>query len=122
MSKYKIIHKNDIKSQEFVPGCNFTRLITGPKDDSNRFMLTHMIINPGSLTEGAYMNKDEGFYVLNGEVSITIDNEKFILYSGDALFIPQKVDKKIQNNTNTPVELLAIICPSKTSEELLSEK
>ena len=28
----------------------------------------------------------------------------------------------IQNNTDKPVELLAIICPSKTSEELLSEK
>ena len=96
-------------------------MVTLPKDDSDRFMLSVMTVAPGvKMPEGAYGDKDEAIYVLKGQFKLTFKNETIILNPGDALFIPMGEASSMENPGNVTTELVAVIAPSKNSEELES--
>ncbi|MBI1662122.1 MAG: cupin domain-containing protein [Nitrosopumilus sp.] len=53
----------------------------------------------------------EGFYVLEGEVSFTVDQKEIIAPQGTFLNIPPNVIHSFKNNTNQLAKILVILAP-----------
>ena len=117
--KITVTNINDAPARKFQEGVISRRMVTLPKDDSDRFMLSIMTVAPGTkIPEGAYDDKDEAIYVIKGQFKLTFKNETITLNPGDALFIPMGEASSMENPGSETTELLAVIAPSKNSEEL----
>tara|TARA_B100000315_G_scaffold259716_1_gene316831 strand:- start:553 stop:921 length:369 start_codon:yes stop_codon:yes gene_type:complete len=117
--KITVTNINDAPARKFQEGVISRRMVTLPKDDSDRFMLSIMTVAPGTkMPEGAYDDKDEAIYVIKGQFKLTFKNETITLNPGDALFIPMGEASSMENPGSETTELLAVIAPSKNSEEL----
>ena len=53
----------------------------------------------------------EGFYVLEGEVTFTVDGKEIIAKSGTAVNIPPNVIHSFKNKTNKLAKMLIILAP-----------
>jgi len=113
-----IVRSKDIVPKELGSGLYSKRLITGPKDGCNRFMLSLLRIEPGASSKGKYEDKDEAIYVLRGILQIIGLQGRVSLNPGDVVFIPADTVIELSNEGPVDVEALAVIAPSKTEEEL----
>ena len=57
-------------------------------------------------------NGDEFLYVLEGVVTLYVDNEKFVLYPGDSTLIHSQHPHNWINLTNNVVRILTVNCPN----------
>ena len=113
-----IVHSSKVQPKILGKGVASRRLITGPKDGSHRFMVSLLHLDPGSLTEGVYEDKDEALYLLNGQLTFQWDDGHALAGPGDAVFIPMGTRVEMNNSGPEAAELVAVIAPSKTLSEL----
>ena len=107
-----------IEGKLLEKGVKSIRLITGPKDASDRFMMSLVTVEPGANSEGIYEDKDEALYILQGRLSLRWDGKVEVVGPSDAVFIPMGKRWNMENKEATDVKLIAVISPSKTSDEL----
>ena len=74
------------------------------------FML--MPMNENRKIELYSHNGDEFLYVLEGVVTLYVDNEKHVLYPGDSMLIHSKQPHNWINLTNNVVRILTVNCPN----------
>ena len=55
---------------------------------------------------------DEFIYVLEGVVTLYVDNEKYVLYPGDSILIHSQQQHNWINLTNNVVRILTVNCPN----------
>ena len=113
-----VVKSGSIKAKVLEKGVNSVRLITGPKDASDRFMMSLLTVEPGASSEGIYEDKDEALYILQGRLSLEWDGKAEVVGPGDAVFIPMGQRWDMENKEEVAVKLIAIISPSKKSSEL----
>jgi quercetin dioxygenase-like cupin family protein len=86
-------------------------LLCGP-DTAGGFALHH-----GTLTPGAgpplhvHSREDETFYILAGEVEVTIGDQRDTLRAGDCVFLPRGIPHRLQNLGPDTAQLLLLIHP-----------
>jgi len=66
---------------------------------------------PGAPGPPRHMHRsyDEGFYVLNGTMSFSIDNDRFESPAGSFVWIPRGAAHSFQNTSERPATLLVIV-------------
>ena len=53
----------------------------------------------------------EGFYVLEGEITFTVDGKEIVAKSGTFVNIPPNVTHSFKNKTNNLAKMLVILAP-----------
>lgn len=111
MSTYKIIRKNKgVKS--IVLGDNQTEKLSG-LDTSGKFLLIEQDDEPGvKIPLHVHKNEDELFRVIEGEMKMTIDNNTFILKSGDTAFCPRGLPHSWEAIGNKRLKTILFVIPS----------
>ncbi len=116
--KLTIVHSQDINEKMLAKGVFSKRLITGPKDGSDRFMLSLLRMEPGSSNSGVYTEKDEAIFILKGCLKIKKEGKDEELAAGDTVFIPMGTFTDMKNTGPEALQAIAVIAPSKRAEEL----
>jgi quercetin dioxygenase-like cupin family protein len=54
---------------------------------------------------------DEAFYVLDGELTVQVDDQVTTAHSGELIFVPRGVPHTLANLTEAPARLLLVLTP-----------
>jgi quercetin dioxygenase-like cupin family protein len=108
----------DVKITEPNAGKHFAIVgdinsILASKDDTEgKYSVVEIKIFPdGGPMPHIQTREHEGFYVLEGEVTFTVDRKEIIASRGTFLNIPPNVIHSFKNNTNQLAKILVILAP-----------
>jgi len=94
--------------------------VTGA-DSGGNFALGYLTAGPMSGPPlHMHTREDEWFYILKGEMTFQVGNERITAGPGTSIFAPRYVPHTWQNLTDEPVEALALVTPS-NFENFLAE-
>ena len=86
--------------------------LLGGSDTGDGFALHHGSLDPGAGPPmHIHTREDQTFYVLAGEIEVTVGGERDILRAGDSVFLPRGIPHRLENLTSQSAELLLIIHP-----------
>lgn len=90
-----------------VPGFHFTGY-TAPSRGATEICSWRLQIEPGALSEVHWLDHEEIFLLLEGELTVSVAGEEIKLATGDALAVPARSPLQIANRENLPA--CAIVC------------
>ncbi len=95
-----------------VVGDVYRFLATG--DDTNgKYALWEAIVTPGGgPPPHVHSREEEGFYVLEGEITFTIDGKRLVATAGLFANIPVGVPHSFKNESNRPAKMLISVAPA----------
>jgi mannose-6-phosphate isomerase-like protein (cupin superfamily) len=85
------------------------------------FIFEHTHMGEGGPPRHVHHEQDEWFYVVRGEFTIEVGEDKFRLKPGDSLFAPRKVPHAWAHVGDGPGSLITIVSPVGTFETFLRE-
>ena len=95
-----------------VVGDVYHLLATG-KEADGKYALIEAIVPPGGgPPPHSHSREEEGFYVLEGELRITVDGEPFVAHRGDFVNLPIGSLHSFTNATDKPAKMLITLAPS----------
>jgi mannose-6-phosphate isomerase-like protein (cupin superfamily) len=101
--------------EEFIAGDNtiLRELLHPDKTDLNlRYSLAHALLKPGLTSQPHKLKTSEVYYILEGEGTMYINEEKAKVRSGQAIYIPPHSKQYIQNTGTTDLKFLCIVDPA----------
>jgi quercetin dioxygenase-like cupin family protein len=95
-----------------VVGDVYRFLATG--DDTNgKYALWEAIVPPGGgPPPHVHSREEEGFYILEGEITFTIDSEPLVATAGMFANMPVGVPHSFKNASNRPAKMLISVAPA----------
>ena len=97
--------KNKYKKKKnifFRPWGRYTNLFYG-----KNFLIKEMFVKPkGILSLQKHYHRSEHWFVTAGKPKVTLNSKKFILKTGDNIFIPLGAIHRIENSSNKPVRII----------------
>ncbi|MBD3255357.1 MAG: cupin domain-containing protein [Candidatus Lokiarchaeota archaeon] len=78
--------------------------------------IVHIELKPGEALKKHITPVDVTFYVLEGEGSVEIGEERKDVIKGQLIFSPAKIPHKLLNNSDKDFSFLVIKTPTPTSE------
>ena len=107
----KKIELKDAKSYQAPKHYNMTafRLHGKEESDAQKFSvgLSHFL--PGGGAEYVVVPVEIVYFVLEGEITISTESEKFILKQWDSIHISPGEGREVINETNKPASMLVIV-------------
>lgn len=106
--KEDLIVRGDKRSKVILPGSDnvIYEMLTPGNNDNLEFAIMNLSPNTSSCNGFIYHNGYEISYVLEGEVNLYFDNEKFTLYKGDSIKIPAGINHRWENNSESNSKLI----------------
>ena len=82
--------------------------------DTPRFNLALVTIQPGSTGPGAHAHaaEDDSFYILEGELTFTLDGEQLVAEAGTFVLIPPGVPHAFANRGEAVVRCINVHAPA----------
>ncbi|MEU1430321.1 cupin domain-containing protein [Nocardia sp. NPDC005746] len=111
-----VVHAADIQSHE-MHGSRFTPLIR-PAVGSSELCVWRLEIAPGTQGVAHRIHREEGFVVLAGSITLTIQGESARLAAGDAGVAPADSVIRLDNPSDRTAEVL-VTAPVGFTGELL---
>ena len=92
-------------------------------DDTPRFNLAVITIDPRreSPEPHVHPNEDNSFYVLEGELTFTVDGSEIAARAGTFVFVPPGVRHTFANRGDAPVRLINVHAPAGFDRRLAGE-
>jgi mannose-6-phosphate isomerase-like protein (cupin superfamily) len=83
-------------------------------DDTARFNLALITIQPGRHGPGthAHADEDDSFYVLEGELTFTVDGEEIVGGPGTFVLVPPGVPHDFANRGDAAVRMVNVHAPA----------
>ena len=107
----KILHAGEGKKIS-VAGDMYTFLAEG-EDTSRSYALWEAVVPPGGGPPPHIQSReDEGFYVLEGEISFVADGQKVIARKGTFLNVPRGVLHTFKNEGDSDARMLILVAPA----------
>jgi quercetin dioxygenase-like cupin family protein len=95
-----------------VVGDVYHLLATG-KETDGKYALIEAIVPPGGgPPPHKHSREEEGFFVLEGELRITVDGEPFVARPGDFVNLPVGSLHSFTNATDKPAKMLITLVPA----------
>jgi quercetin dioxygenase-like cupin family protein len=95
-----------------VLGDVYRFLVVGD-DTAGRYALWEAVVAPGcGPPPHTHSREEEGFYVLDGEVTFTIGDERVVAGPGTFANMPTGSLHTFRNNTDRPVRMLISVAPA----------
>lgn len=84
-----------------------------PADATNgTYALWEALVPPGGPPPHAYSREEEGFYVLDGEITFTVNGERVVAGPGTFANIPVGSVHSFKNEGDRPVRMLISVAPA----------
>jgi mannose-6-phosphate isomerase-like protein (cupin superfamily) len=100
-------------SQKFLLFGTHLTIVTDEKETDSRYDLIDGILQPGTETPPHLHTKySEDIYVLEGELTVYIDDQALVLHPGERCFIPIGKPHVVASTGTTPSRALTIAAPS----------
>jgi quercetin dioxygenase-like cupin family protein len=81
--------------------------------DTPRFTLSIIDFAAGRVLDAhAHADEDDSFYILEGELTFTLDGEDVVAPAGTFVLVPPGVEHGFRNDTDAPVRILNVHAPA----------
>jgi quercetin dioxygenase-like cupin family protein len=88
-------------------------------DTGGKYCLLEVSLASGmGVPRHMHTREDEAYYVLSGELEVTVGDEAFILRAGDTLIAPRDIPHQLRNSGNVENHYLLVFSPSGFEEFL----
>jgi quercetin dioxygenase-like cupin family protein len=95
-----------------VVGDVYRFLATG-EDTNGRYALWEAIVGPGGgPPPHVHSREEEGFYVLDGEITFTVDGERVVATAGTFANMPVGTPHSFKNESDRPARMLISVAPA----------
>jgi quercetin dioxygenase-like cupin family protein len=95
-----------------VVGDVYRFLVTG-EETNGKYALFEGIVPPGGgPPPHVHTREVEGFYVLEGEITFTIDGERVVATAGMSANMPVGTPHSFKNESNKPAKMLITVAPA----------
>jgi quercetin dioxygenase-like cupin family protein len=112
MTHQPIVRKTDEGRTIGVVGDVYRFLATG-EDTNGKYALWEAVVPPGGgPPPHIHSREEEGFYVLEGEISVTVGEEHFIVQAGMFANMPVGSLHSFQNESRTTARMLISVAPA----------
>jgi quercetin dioxygenase-like cupin family protein len=83
------------------------------EDTGGKYCLLEVGLAPGmGVPRHTHTREDEVYYVLAGELEVTVGEERFVLKPGDTLMAPRDIPHQLRNSGNVENHYLLVFSPS----------
>lgn len=95
-----------------VVGDVYRFLATG-EDTNDKYALWEAIVPPGGgPPPHVHSREEEGFYVLDGEITFTVNGEKIVAKAGMFANMPVGTSHSFKNESDRPAKMLISVAPA----------
>ena len=95
-----------------VVGDVYRFLATG-EDTNGRYAIWEAIVPPGGgPPPHVHSREEEGFYVLEGEITFTVNGERLVATAGTFANMPVGTPHSFKNESDKPVKMLLSVTPA----------
>jgi quercetin dioxygenase-like cupin family protein len=90
-------------------------------DTGGAYCLLEVSLAPGmGVPRHTHTREDEVYFVLAGELEVTVGDEIFVLQAGDTLLAPRDIPHELRNSGNTTNHYLLVFSPSGFEEFMMA--
>ena len=90
-------------------------------DTGGAYCLLEVSLAPGmSVPRHTHTREDEAYFVLAGELEVTVGEKTFVLRPGDDLLAPRDIPHQLRNSGNTTNHYLLVFSPSGFEEFIVA--
>ena len=94
--------------------------LSGP-DTGGAYCLLEVSLAPGmGVPRHTHSREDEVYFVLTGELEVTVGVKTFVLGPGDTLLAPRDIPHELRNSGNTTNHYLLVFSPSGFEEFIMA--
>jgi quercetin dioxygenase-like cupin family protein len=94
------------------PGDRYTFLVTGEESGGSMFALDCVVGAGGGPPPHRHLEEGELFYVFDGTLSFTADDETHTVSAGESVFVPRGITHSYRNVGEADVRMIAIYTPA----------
>ena len=121
MISYVIRSKDGIKGELHGVVGTFNVLIYKEICGAKKFSLLINVTNPHIDSKAHSHDEEHGFYILEGEAKIELDEKHYQVGPGTAIFVPAGVTHKLVCSGDVPVRYIVVYAPPGPEQELKKE-
>jgi quercetin dioxygenase-like cupin family protein len=89
------------------------RFLATGEDTNYKYALFEAIVSPGGgPPPHVHSREEEGFYILEGEITFTINGERVVATAGTFANMPVGTPHSFKNETNKPAKMLVSVAPA----------
>ena len=112
MTNMPLIRKPNEGRTIAVVGDVYRFLATGD-DTSGKYAIWEAIVPPGGgPPPHVHSREEEGFYILDGEITFTVNGEKIVATAGMFANVPVGTPHSFKNESDRPAKLLISVAPA----------
>src|SRR5262245_3757018 len=105
--------KHQPKSKRYYFDVGIGSICLSGADTGGRYCLLEVGLAPGmSVPRHTHTREDEAYFVLSGELEVTVGHEVFILKTGDTLMAPGDIPHRLRNSGNDENHYLLAFSPA----------
>jgi|SRR5215472_7527550 len=105
--------KHQPKSTRYYFDVGIGSVCLSGADTGGAFCLLEVSLAPGiGVPRHTHTREDESYYVISGELEVTVGDEVFVLKAGDSLMAPRNIPHEIRNSGNVENHFLVVFSPS----------
>jgi quercetin dioxygenase-like cupin family protein len=105
--------KHQPRSKRFYFDVGLGSVCLSGKDTGGAYCLLEVSLAPGmAVPRHTHSCEDEVYFVLAGELEVTVGKKPFVLRPGDTLLAPRDIPHELRNSGNTTNHYLLVFSPS----------
>ena len=105
--------KHQPRSKRFYFDVGLGSVCLSGKDTGGAYCLLEVSLAPGmSVPRHMHTREDEVYFVLAGELEVTVGENTFVLQPGDTLLAPRDIPHQLRNSGNLTNHYLLVFSPS----------
>src|SRR6478735_4799731 len=100
--------------------CDVYRFLATADDTNGRYALWEALVPPGGgPPPRVHSREEEGFYVLEGEITFTVNGERILATAGTFANMPVGTPHSFKNESTKPARMLISVAPAGLEEMFL---
>src|SRR5262244_4101567 len=113
--------KHQPRSKRFYFDVGLGSVCLSGIDTGGAYCLLEVSLAPGiGVPRHMHTREDEVYFILAGELEVTVGEKIFVLRPGDTLLAPRDIPHKLRNSSDTTNHYLLIFSPSGFEEFIMA--
>ena len=89
------------------------RFLATGEDTNGKYALIEALVGPGGgPPPHVHSREEEGFYILEGEITFTVNGERVVATAGTFANVPVGTPHSFKNESNKPAKMLTSVAPA----------
>src|SRR5215472_13564300 len=113
--------KHQPRSKRFYFDVGLGSVCLSGIDTGGAYCMLEVSLAPGmAVPRHTHTREDEAYFVLAGELAVTVGEKTFVLRPGDTLLAPRDIPHQLRNSGNTTNHYLLVFSPSGFEEFIMA--